>query len=83
MPDLTPERYWTILQRIDRALHACYVTLVATGMRPGEYLRYQETDLLPHTRGVKVPGSKTASSTDVVRLDAEAWDWVKQAIPSP
>lgn len=83
VPDLTPERFWTILEHVDPPLRPYYVTLVATGMRPGEYLRCQETDLLPHTRGVKVPGSKTASSTDVVRLDGEAWDWVKQAIPCP
>ncbi len=27
--------------------------------------------------------TKTASSRDVVRVDAEAWAWIKQAIPCP
>ncbi len=41
--------------------------------RPSEFLSCQETGLLPHACATKVPGSKTASSLDVIRLEAEAW----------
>ena len=83
VPDLTPERFWAILQHVDPALRPSYVTRVVTGMRPGEYLACEETDLMPHTCGIKVSGTKTAGSADVVRVDPEAWAWVKQAIPCP
>ncbi len=83
VPDLTPEGFWRILSQIPEPLRPCYVTLVCTGMRPGEYLRCEEADLMPDILALRVPGTKTAASADVIRLDEESWGWVRQAIPCP
>ena len=52
-------------------------------MRPGEYVRCQETDLRPHTKSLQVPGTKTADSATVLSIDDRFWKWVCQGIPCP
>lgn len=83
VPDLSPDLFQRILARIPEALRPCYVTLVATGMRPGEYVRCEATDLLPHTLSLRVPGTKTAASAATVRLEGETFSWATRAIPCP
>ncbi len=83
VPDLTPDLFWTVVRAAPLHAQSCFVALVATGLRVGEFLRLQETDLLPHTCSVRVPGTKTAASAATVRVDPELWPWVKAAIPSP
>lgn len=60
-----------------------YVAIVALGLRMGEYLRLRETDLHPLTKSVSIPGTKTAGSTAVLRVDPDLWPWVVRAVPSP
>jgi integrase len=38
-------------------------------------------DLLPLTRAIRVPGTKTAGSADVVRVADELWPWIVAAVP--
>lgn len=83
VPDLTPEGFWELLRHVPDPLRPCYVVLVATGMRPGEYLRCRDTDLMPHTRQLRVPGTKTVASSDTITLDEETWRWAEEAIPCP
>ncbi len=83
VPDLTVEAFWRIVGRVPGVLRPAYVLLAATGLRPGEYLRLQGTDLLPLTKSLRVPGTKTAGSADVVRVPAELWPWVAAAVPCP
>ena len=83
VPDLTVEVFWRIVSRASEALRPAYVLLAATGLRPGEYLRLQRTDLLPLTKGIRVPGTKTAASADIVRVGDALWPWVAAAVPSP
>ncbi|HVH08453.1 MAG TPA: site-specific integrase [Gemmatimonadales bacterium] len=83
VPDLTPDLFWMIVRAAPLHAQSCFVALVATGLRVGEFLRLRETDLLPHTFSVKVPGTKTAASAATVRVDAALWPWVKAAVPSP
>ncbi len=59
------------------------VTIAALGLRVGEYLRLRDTDLRPHTCSVHVPGTKTAGSADVARVDERLWPWITAAVPSP
>jgi len=56
---------------------------VAVGLRVGEYLRLTADHLHPITRTVSVPGSKTASSAAVLRVDPDLWPWIVQAVPAP
>jgi len=46
-------------------------------------LRLQDTDLLPATKQVRVPGSKTAASAATLPVADALWPWVKAAVPSP
>ncbi len=83
VPDLTPGLFWTVVRAAPLHAQSCFVALVATGLRVGEFLRLQETDLLPHTCSVRVPGTKTAASAATVRVSPELWPWVKASVPSP
>jgi len=64
-------------------VRAAYVAIAYLGLRVGEYLRLKDTDLLPATKQVRVPGSKTAASTAVLPVDDAMWEWVRRAVPSP
>jgi integrase len=81
VPDLTVDAFWSIVRRVPEPLRPAYVLLAATGRRPGEYLRLQPVDLLPLTKAIRVPGTKTAGSADVVRVADALWPWVVAAVP--
>lgn len=83
VPDLPVKVFWAIVRRTPEWLWPSYVTLAATAMRPGEYVRCVATDLLPDTMAVNVPGTKTAASAATVRVDEKLWPWVAGAIPCP
>jgi integrase len=83
VPDLSPELIWRIVHIAPEHVRAAYVTLAVTGMRVGEYMQLQSHDLLPHTLALRVPGTKTASSQDVIRVGERAWPWIKAAVPAP
>jgi integrase len=55
----------------------------AAALRVGEYLRLTDTDLLPVTKQVRVPGTKTTGSTATLPVAPEMWEWVRRAVPSP
>ena len=38
---------------------------------------------MPDIRALRVPGTKTSASADVIPLDDVSWDWVRMAIPCP
>jgi integrase len=82
-PDLSPERFWAIMERTREDARAAYVTLVATGMRIGEYLACTKDHLLPATASVRVPGTKTEGSAAVIAVDERLWPWVQAGIPAP
>ncbi len=83
VPDITPELFWRIVHETPEFVRAAYVTIAALGLRVGEYLRLRDTDLLPHTMQVRIPGTKTAGSADTVRVDERLWPWITAAVPSP
>lgn len=83
VPDLSPELFWRIVHAAPPHARPAFVALVATGLRVGEYLRLQETDLHPHTCSVRVPGTKTAASAATVRVSEQLWPWVAAAVPAP
>lgn len=82
-PDLTPELFWRIVLRTPLHAQPCYVVLLATGMRIGEYLSCTRAHLRPHTFAIAVPGTKTDASEATIYVDEQLWDWVIAGIPAP
>ena len=83
VPDLRPDTFWELVKLTPEHVQPCYVTLAATGMRVGEYLRCTEDNLLPLTKAIHIPGTKTDGSEAPVQVDADLWPWIERAIPSP
>ena len=83
VPDLTVEMFWEIVWAAPVHVRPAYVILAATGLRVGEYLDLHEHHLLPMVKGIRVPGTKTEASEDVVRVGNETWKWLRKAVPSP
>ncbi len=80
---LSPEEFLRIVEHAREDMRAPLMTLVLTGMRMGEYLACDETNLLPSITSVKVPGTKTARSQGLVKVNADWWHWVEFGIPAP
>ena len=83
VPDITPELLWRIVDAVPEHVRAAIVTLVATGLRCGEYLRLTKANLKPHTHAIDVPGTKTEASAATLYVDPELWPWIERAVPSP
>jgi integrase len=83
VPDITPELFWQVIEQVPQGLKGCYVTLVATGMRVGEYLRCTRFNLRPETHAIEVPGTKTAASAATIYVDESLWPWIVAGIPCP
>ena len=83
VPDLSPPVFWKIVRSAPTHVRPAYVTLAATGLRVGEYLRLTPEDLRPANYGLRVRGTKTAGSDDVVVVGKAWWPWVKNAVPAP
>ncbi|RTL04101.1 MAG: hypothetical protein EKK62_17040 [Acidimicrobiia bacterium] len=83
VPDLSPAVFWRIVGHAREDVRPVFVALVATGLRVRtEFLRMDATNLLPATKQLRVPEEgKTGQRT--VSVPAEAWEYVKAAIPSP
>jgi integrase len=83
VPDLDVPTFWRVVEQAAEHVRPAFVTLVALGLRVGEYLRLRETDLHPITKTVSVPGTKTAGSVAVLAVDPELWPWVVAGVPAP
>jgi integrase len=82
-PDITPELFWTIIEKAREDVRAAYVTIVLTGMRRSEYLRCTRDNLMPAILAVQVPGRKTKRSKGTVMVNEDFWPWVEAGIVSP
>ena len=83
VPDLDGPTFWQVVGAAPEHVQPAFVALVGLGLRTGEYLRLQETDLHPITKTVSIPGTKTAGSATVLRVDPELWPWIVRAVPAP
>lgn len=83
VPDLPLTLFWAIVQKAPEWVRPAYITMAALGLRVGEYIKLTKDHLLPHTLGVRIPGTKTADSAAVVRVDERLWPWVVAGVPSP
>jgi integrase len=60
-------------------VRANYVAITLLGLRVGEYLRLQDTDLLRATKPVRIPGTKTAGSRATLSVAPPlAYKWLRQ-----
>jgi integrase len=83
VPDLSPALFWQVVNHVPELVRPQLVTLAGTGLRVGELLRLTETDLLPATCAIRVPGTKTAASAATLPVDPSLWPWVVAAVPAP
>ena len=83
VPNISVTMFWAIVKEAREDVRPAFVTLVATGMRLGEYLACSEKNLLEQIKAVSVPGTKTEGSAAVVAVDPRFWDWIKAGIPAP
>ena len=83
VPDLTPQLYWKVFDQLPEHARPGIMTLVATGMRMSEYLRCTKAHLQPATRGIRVPGQKTAESSASIPVADWLWPWIEKGIPAP
>jgi integrase len=83
IPDITIPMFWDIVARTPDFAQPCYVTLVATAMRLGEYLACDKRHLSPATCSIDVPGTKTADSKARIYVDEPLWPWIEAGIPAP
>lgn len=83
IPTLTPGAFWRIVGAVPEHARPCYVSLVASGMRLGEYLRTTKADLVPAECAIDVPGTKTDASADRIYVHEKLWPWIEGGVPSP
>lgn len=62
VPDCTPEAFWRIVDAMPEHVRAAPVTLLATGMRLGELCACDQTNLLPLTHQMRIPGRTLQTS---------------------
>ena len=79
VPDLTPARFWAILELVPEALRPIYVVMVGTGVEPG----VMETATLAWERqALVVHGAKKGrEGITVIPLSPELWAYARQAVP--
>lgn len=83
VPDLTPANFWRIVAAVPEHAKPCYVSLAASGMRLGEYLRCTTSALIGEDCAIDVPGTKTAESADRIYVHEKLWPWIEAGVPSP
>jgi integrase len=83
VPHLTTNQFWRMVEASPEWAQPCFVTLVVTGMRVGEYLRCTKFNLAPQDFAVDVPGSKTGKSSAPIYVAPELWEWIARGIPCP
>lgn len=82
-PDLTPEEFWAITDRVTPAVKAALITFAVSGLRGSEYQRCTKFHLKPAEHRIMVPGRKGASKGQhSVVVAAEYWPYVEAAIPA-
>lgn len=83
VPDITVADFWRIVEAAPDYVQAGFVTLLATGMRWGEYERAKKSHLKPRSLGVDIPGTKTPAATGTVYVAEWLWPWIERGIPAP
>lgn len=83
VPDLDIPTFWKIVNQTPEWVRPAYVTIAYLGLRVGEFLQLKDTDLLPATKQVRIPGTKTAGSSATLPVAPHMWGWVRRAVPSP
>lgn len=83
VPNISADTFWRVVAAAREDTQPAFVTLVATGMRVGEYLACTAEHLRHEIMALAVPGTKTEGSAETISIDALLWPWVVAGIPSP
>jgi integrase len=83
IPTLSPSAFWRIVAAVPEHAQPCYVSLAASGMRLGEYLRTRAEDLVASECAIDVRGTKTDASADRIYVHEKLWPWIEGGVPSP
>ena len=83
VPELSVPLFWRIVDRMPDELKPLYVAMAVTGLRPGEFVALRPEHLLPLTREIRVPGTKTDSSRATIAVGPDAWPYVEASVPCP
>jgi integrase len=85
--EISVEQFWEIIASVDEALRPMYVTLVATGMRWGEYQRCKREHLNHRGMTVTVVGEARRQNAKkkrrVIHVADWLWPWVVAGVPHP
>lgn len=85
--EISVDQFWKILELIDEPLRPMYVTLVATGMRWGEYARTKPAHLNAELKTVTVVGEPTRKNVKkksrTIHVAEWLWPWVVNGVPVP
>lgn len=83
IPDLTPAQFWMIVAAVPEHARPCYVSLAGTGLREGEYLACDASNLVESECAIDLLSSKTEAGIDRVYVEPELWPWIQAGIPAP
>ena len=79
VPDLTPDRFWAILERVPEPVRPVYVVMVGTGVEPGVM---ETATLAPERRALVVVGRKRGrEGLTTIPLSPELWAYAARAVP--
>lgn len=84
--DISVEQFWEILESVDESIRPIYVTLVATGMRWGEYQRLKTEHLNHRTLTVTVVGEQRRKNVKKkprhISVAEWLWPWIVAGVPA-
>lgn len=79
VPDITPQRFWEILERVPEPMRPIYVLMVGTGVEPGVM---PKATLARERQALVVEGAKKGrQGVTVIPLSPELWAYAKRAVP--
>ena len=74
VPDLTPARFWAILDHVPEAMRCIYVLMVGTGVEPGVM---ETAALAPDRQALVVQGAKEGRKANI-RTNAESAFYLRE-----
>lgn len=85
--EISVAQFWKAVKEAPELVRPSFVTLVATGMRVGEYLACTPKHLNAETLTVNVPGDPTGRNPKkkgrAVQVAEWLWPFIEAAVPSP
>lgn len=81
-PDVSLPSFRKIVGKAKPQVQPFYWALVLTGMRVGELLSLTVFSLHQDTHTIEIGEGKTPGSSELIRIDARLWGYIKAAVPA-